>query len=56
VFSLKSLKVINLIKKSNIEGSIEAAKKELLPFTKKGEKFIKETEEIMGLLAFMNLK
>lgn len=35
-FSLKCLKVINLIKQGNVEGSIETAKHELLPFTKKG--------------------
>jgi predicted transcriptional regulator len=50
------LKVIHLIKQGNIEESIETAKKELLPFTKKGERFVKEIEKIMGLLAFMNLK
>lgn len=56
VFSIRCLKVINLIKQGNVQQSIETAKLELLPFTKKGEKFVKQTEKVMGLLAFINIK
>lgn len=52
---MKCLKVINLIKKNQMQESVATAKIELLPYAKKGQHYIKEIERVMSLIAFINI-